>query len=129
MSLSREKLQQRPLVFRQLSGCIEKKLKSNSRKITRKKTVFKKNKMLFLNPMRLVYLFSAILLLWKRSDAADSTHYNITVGSVSSTCESSFITPKSLSVGCGDDGVCKVGDSIVLDAVGEIYSNDGIPIN
>lgn len=80
----------------------------------------------FINPMRLVCLFSTILLLWKRSDAADSSKYNITFGPVSSACESSTITPQSLSVGCGDDGVCKVGDSIALDAVGEINSNDGI---
>ncbi len=81
---------------------------------------------MFLHPMRLVYLFSTIFILWKTSDAADSNNYNITLGSVSSTCTASSITPQSLSVGCGGDGGCKVGDSLELDAVGETTLTDGI---
>lgn len=81
---------------------------------------------MLLHPMRLVYLLTTVFILWKKSDAAESNNYNITVGSVSSICTASYITPQSLSVGCGDDGGCKVGDSIELDAVGEITLNDGI---
>lgn len=76
---------------------------------------------MYVRRMRLICLLSSILLLWKKSEAADNANYNVSLGSISSTCGATTITAQSLSIDCGGTGaVCKVGDTISLNAVGKI---------